>query len=396
VARYQLHESVRLYARGQLAASAHADAAHAAHARLMLDHLGALATRPLAKRIASPAHLADADRALAWASVHDPVLAMQLCKACSNSWRRLGWHELAWHHARPLLALPVTPDDRLPRVDLMLGLCGIEFERDRLAESEALARGALALLATGETDHMRLGLAQSWLANVAAMRGQWPEAEAGYRAGLVAAQQAGDWRAQQDACNNLGWVLQAAGRPDEARPLLHQALALPHDDDWARMVSHENLGELEAGVGRSQPAMYHLESVVVLARRLPDAYRLANAQALMALACSDEQLAGPVPPWLRECLETARRQGYARLLAYACVGLARHRLAAGLPAEALVLLHAAQAVLARAGLEAIPLMTRSAAVLRQRTEAALGPDAPAAARARGELLSIDEIVALAG
>jgi len=395
-AHYQLHESVRLYARGRLAEGDLADVAHAAHARLVLQQLDALAARPVAERIASPARLAAADHALAWAAVRAPVLAMQLCKACNNSWRRLGWHERAWHHARPLMAQPVTPADRLARVDMMLGMCGIEFERDRLAETEALARGALALLEPGETDYMRFGLAHSWIANVAAMRGQWPEALAGYQADLASAQQAGDLRAQQDALNNLGWVLQAAGRPDEARPLLQQALALPNDDDWARMVSHENLGELEAGVGRSQQAVYHLESVMVLARRLPDAFRLANAQGLMALACEDAQLAGPVPAWLRECLESARRQGYLRLVAYGCVGLARNRLVAAQPAEALALLHAARALLVRGGLEPTPLMAGHTAALRQRAEAALDLHAQAAAQARGELLAIDEIVALAG
>jgi len=395
-ALYGLHESVRLYARSRLAAGAWAEAVHAAHARLMRAQLQALAACKGAARIASPARLADADRAIRWAAVHDPVLALQLCKACTPSWRRLGWHERASQHADPLLARPVSAEERLPRVDLMLGLCSIEFERDRLAEAEALARGALALLEPGETDLARFGLAHSWIANVAAMRGQWAEAEAGYHVHLAAARQAGDLGAQLDALNNLGWLLQAAGRPDEARPLLHQALALPHDDDWARMVSHENLGELEAGVGRWPEAVYHLECVMVLARRLPDVFRLANAQALMTLACPDAQLAGPVPAWLRECLAIARRQGYPRLVAYACLGLARNRLAAAEGAEALMLWHACQAVLARNGLEVTPLMARSAGALRQRAEAGLDPHARAAARARGELLTIDEIVALAG
>lgn len=394
-ADYHLHESVRLYARSRLADSAHADAAHAAHARCMLGHLQALVKRPVADRIASPALLAEADRALAWSIAHDPVLAMLLCKACNLSWRRLGWHERAWHHVRLLLAQPVTADDRLARVDVILGMCGIEFERDHLTETVALARDALALLRPDEVEDTRSGLAHSWIANVAAMRGQWPEAEAGFRADLAAAQRSGNLGAQQDSLNNLGWVLQAAGRPDEGRPFLHQALALPHDDDWGRMVAHENLGELEAGVGDSQQAVYHLECVIVLARRLPDAYRLANAQALMALACGDEQLAGPVPAWLRECLEIARRQGFLRLVAYVCIGLARNRLAGQQPAEALALLHAAQAVLARGRLDATPLMARSMVALRQRAEAALAPHAQAAARARGELLTVDEIAALA-
>lgn len=395
-AAYGLHDSVRLYARGRLAAHPQAAAVHAAHARRVLARLVARYAGRGAGRIASPSEMAEVDLALAWAARHDPGLAMQLCRVTTFSWRRLGWHERAWHHAGPLLARPVTPEDRLPRVELMLGLCGIEFERDRLSEAEALARGALALLQPGETDHKRFGLARSWIANVAAMRGQWEEAEAGYRSHLALSQQAGDLSGQHDALNNLGWVLQAAGRPDEARPLLHQALALPNDDDWARMVLHENLGELEAGVGRSAQAVYHLESVMLLARRLPDAFRLANAQALMVLACTDAQLAGPVPTWLRECLDVARRQGYPRLVAYACLGLARHRLVAGQPAEALALLHAAQAMLARDGLEATPLMARCMADQHRRAEASLDPHAQAAARARGELLTADEIAALAG
>ncbi len=394
-AQYGLHDSVRLYARGRLAARADAAAVHAAHARRVLARLGAPSVTVSAARIASPAQLADAELALAWAARNDPVFALALCTAVTPSWRRLGWHARAWHHAGPLLARPVTPDGRLPRVALMLSLCGIEFERDRLAETEALARGAVALLTPAETDHQHFGLAHSWIADVAAMRGQWPEAEAGYRADLAASRQAGDLYGEQNALNNLGWVLQAAGRPDEARPLLHQALALPHDGDWARMVTHENLGELEAGVGRSPQAVYHLESAMVLARRLPDAYRLANAQALMALACPDAQLAGPVPAWLREGLAVARRQGFPRLVAHGCVGLARHRLAAGQPAEALALLHAAQATLARGGFEATPLMARVTAELWPRAEAALDPHAQAAARARGELLTVDEIAALA-
>lgn len=394
---YTVHETTRLWARGQLQAAGETEAVRAALAAHLCDVLTHLHTNHQPGQLAlAHALLPDATSLVAQPPAGDRVRASALLTLACNAWRRAGQHHLVRRLAAPLLAEQVVADHAGVVVDLLLALCLIDFELDDHATVLAHAARALQLI-DPDRHPAEQALALSWQANVLALRGELHSAERLYRTALDLYRSLGNPRSVGDALNNLGWALQAQGRADEARPLLNDALALHTrlGEDWALMVSHENLAELELHVGQPLAALPHLEAMAVLARRHPDDYRLAQAQMLIALGCAR---LGELPRALaaaREALQLSQRLGSVRMLAGSCSALALAWLQAGNAARAQALVQAAHRLRAGVPLDAGPLFTPCDAEVQQRCVQALSAADLRAADAQGALLTADEAIAWA-
>lgn len=394
---YTMHETTRLYAREQLQAAGETAAVRGALARHLRDEMHRVrqSSQPAALALAH-ALLPDVLDLVAQPPGGDLALAADLCTQADNAWRRAGQHHLMRRLAAPLLVPPADPPHALVLVELLLALCLIEFELD--AHDAVLAHVARALRLLDPDRHLdRHALALSWEGNVLALRGDLSGAERRYRMAMDLYRRSGLARGVGESLNNLGWALQALGRADEARPLLHEARALhaANRDDWALMVSHENLAELELHVGQPLAALPHLEAMAVLARRHPDDYRLAQAQMLVALGCARLCELPRAMAAAREALQLSQRLGSVRMLAGSCSALALAWLQAGNAARAQALVQAARRLRAGVPLDAGPLFTPCDADVQQRCVQALSAADMRAADAQGALLTADEAIAWA-
>jgi tetratricopeptide (TPR) repeat protein len=361
----------------------------------------------LAHRSATPTHAAktlmrllpDAQALVEWAAVADPPLAAHLCSRGADLWRQVGQHALVRRLAAPLLARPVTEAEKAPRIELLVSLCLVDFE---LEDREALlARATEILVLVGnvdeDTDPTRLtqrGMALSWQANLNATGRQVALSEALYDESLVLFRRAGNARRVREMLCNLGWVLQAQGKFDAARPALHEALdlAMADGDDWGQMVCHENLGELELALRNHAAAAAHFEREAVLAKRRPDLFRLAFAQVYLGLACAGSGDGARALAAVHEALQIATRHAFARMQVEACSALAVAFIGLGQPMKALAALFAARDWRARHSAATSGLFDALEADVEQRARQALSEADCRRAQAQGELLTPDEAI----
>ncbi|WP_422014282.1 ATP-binding protein [Roseateles sp.] len=406
VALHTMHESARLYAHQCLVSAGEADAARGALGRHLVTRLH----QPLAHRSATPTHatktlmrlLPDAQALVEWATVADPPLAAHLCSRGADLWRQVGQHALVRRLAAPLLARPVTEAERGLRIELLLSLCLVDFE---LEDRNAVLVGAAEVLtlvgaADEVADPARLtqrGMALAWQANLHATSRQPALSEALYEESLALFRRAGNARRVREMLSNLGWVLQAQGKFDAARQVLNEALdlAVADGDDWGQMVCHENLGELELALRSHAAAAAHFEREAVLARRRPDMFRLAYAQAYLGLACAGSGDGARALAALHEALQIATRHGFARMQVEACSALAVAFMGLGEPAKGYAALCAARRWRARHGAATNELFDALERDVEQRARHDLSDADCRRAQAQGELLTPDEATAWA-
>ena len=391
-ARYTLHESTRLHARQQLHAAGEDAAVQAALGAFLFATLHTLRhSRSDQERAEALALMPDAQQVIEWATVADPTLATRLCDLAVNPLRRSGQHHLARRLAAPLIGTHEGAVPAAARASLLLQLCLIEFELDHHDTVLAHCEHVLRLLRENG-DPEQHGLALSWQANVLGQRSQRAEAVSLYQQALQDFRDAGSSRRVCETLNNLGWTLQSAGRADEARPLLHEALAISRamQDDWSRMVAHENLSELEMGLDQPAAALVHLEALAVLARRHPDLYRLGQACAFTALACARTGALRRACDAADEALRVTRQQGSRRLQSLACSTLALVLLEAGQPGRARSVLTLARRMRHELGLAAEHFVAASEDEVARRSGEMMTPQELQAAEIHGELLALDD------
>jgi predicted ATPase/DNA-binding winged helix-turn-helix (wHTH) protein len=381
--RYTLHEAVRLHARQRLGSGERAQRLHAAHAdffQAVGRRLSRTATRESGTQPVSHADLDNLRAAIAWSTEHRPEQAMAMCADCCFTWRKLGFHAEARRYVNRLLALPAQPHQAVARADLLVGLCGIDFELDALDQVMAGAEAALQWL-QGQGEPARAAHARAWQAAVYLNRVELPQAESVYREVLHTCRQAGDALGVRDTLNNLGFtLLSQPGREAEARVHLQEAAALHtrHGDEWGLLLASENLGELELGLGLPAQAVPHHEAAVVAARRIRHLFRLAHNLLMLALARSRLGQGAAARACLHEALQISNRQSFQRLQADACALLAGALLDSGQPARALTLVHLARRLYPWRGLKPFPVIEAEL----QRTEPACLAALPAQAQHR--------------
>lgn len=354
---------------------------HAAHAdffQALGRRLCRTATRESGTQPVSHADLDNLRAAIAWSTEHRPEQAMAMCADCCFTWRKLGFHAEARRYVNRLLALPAQPHQAVARADLLVGLCGIDFELDALDQVMAGAEAALQWL-QGQREPARAAHARAWQAAVHLNRVELPQAERVYLEVLHTCREAGDALGLRDTLNNLGFtLLQQPGREAEARLHLQEAAALHtrHGDEWGLLLARENLGELELGLGQAAEAALHHEAAVVAARRIRHLFRLAHKLLMLALARGRLGQGAAALACLHEALQLSNRQSFQRLQADACALLAGKLLGGGQPARALTLLRLAQRLYAWRGLKPFPVIEAE----MQRTESACLAALPAAAQ----------------
>jgi predicted ATPase len=395
-ARYTMHESVRLYARQLLEGAAELDSVQGALARWLLQCLRAdpqLARQEFASPALVQQLMGDVQPAVLWAATHDAALGAALVNTCSYAWRRLGLHALLERLCALLMPHVVEGGHTEARLDLLFSLMGNNFELQRHDEVIAQPDTALALM-EGSEARPRYALALSWKANVLGYSQGAAAAEPLYWQALALYRACGDSFGLRQSLNNLGWALQEVGRAAEARALLQEALDLNSrvGDDWDLMVSHENLGELELAAGQHAVAACHFERESVLARRLPDAFRLALSLLCLTLArLGPSGSTVPTEP-LREAMEISLKQDFPRLQADVASVLALLLSRRGEHRLAISTLAFASALRTRRQLVAPGVVDRAEAEVRRCSEGVLAPQESAALRAQGALLTLRELV----
>lgn len=389
---YTLHETTRLYAAGLLQASGEADAVRAALAQHVCESQQLSdASEQAADRAQAHRMLLDVEHLVEWATSRDAALAASLVEVALRAWRRIGQHSLALRLATPLLDTPHTPLPPARQVALQLQLCLIDFEMDDYAALMARCDVTEALLAQWP-DPCQHGVMLSWRGNVMGMQGDLPAAEALYRAAVEQHRRAGGPQRLRESLGNLGWAVQAAGRHDEARPLLQEVLALNIEagDEWGRMVTHENLAELEMAARQPLAAGPHLEALAALARRHPDLYRLCHACTYIALCGAQTGEWQHALAAAQEALRLAEQLGAVRLHSGACLALGLVLQHGGDVRRARSLQLMARRLLAPTGVALTPHLAAADEAITRRSQEALSAAERRAAEIEGELLTLAE------
>ncbi|MBQ0958615.1 winged helix-turn-helix domain-containing protein [Ideonella sp. 4Y11] len=404
-ARYTLHESVRLFARDLLQRSGRLDDVLRAHGHQLLAQLKDRAAdrpgpgRPEAVR----RQHASVQRVIAWASAADPLLALRLCALCATPWRRMGLHALARQLARPLLSQPVEPAQVSARIELLLALCAVDAELEDAPAVLADATDALALLA-GHPDAWQRAQALGWRAQAWALDGHLALACEGLAEAVPLWRETGDERGLSQALQQQGGALLLAGRSEEARAALQEALMLCRaarershgEDDWGMMQIHEQLGELELGAGHISLAAEHLERAALLARRAPNHFRLARTLALLGhvyLRLGEREQAAVC---VAEGIDIALRQGFARLLADNAHVLSGVLMAANQPVRALAASRYAERQRERLGMLCAPVVQELVDAVAVQVLTAIPARQRRAAEAQAELVTLEELRDWAG
>jgi predicted ATPase/DNA-binding winged helix-turn-helix (wHTH) protein/Tfp pilus assembly protein PilF len=389
---FTMHGSTRLFAQALLQAAGEVVAVRRALLRLLHKVLQRLADddSPSA-RLQIQALLPDVQDLVERPPADLLADATALCAAATNAWRRGGQHALLRRLAAPLLGATADAAHAEAQVHLLLMLCLVDYECD--AYDAVLAHVDQVLLRVDrQAQAPSHAMALSWRANVMAMRGELQTATGLYRQVLAIERHVGQPRRLADTLSNLGWALQAQQQYDEARRLLHEARSMSTQGgfDWTLMVVHENLAELELGVGDSAAAHPHIEALAVLAQRHPDLCRLCNARALGALVAAHDADLVRSGRCAGQALQLGHQLGSARLQAAACSALALALARAGDLGRARSLVTMARRLRALEAGMAGPLFAPADDEVWRGSEQRLSPADRQTADVRGALLRVDE------
>jgi len=395
--RYTMHAIVRDFARAQLAAGDEASAVRRDHAEWCLSLIPdpPLGQPPDAKRTMAPAADVDNLRAsIKWSADHDVALAIDLCCRMVRHWRANGEHDEAFAVALPLLAKPVPAGSERLRARLQQRLCAIAYEADRHALVITLATEAIDTLADSgaEGDEAQ---AWSWLGAAHSMMGELEQGLGHFERAVAIQRRPGDEAGLGEDLANVGWTLQALGRADEARAALAEAMAIARRtaNDFGIATAHEQLADLEAGVGRDPAAVLaHARAAVAGYRKLAMQRRLTRCLGVAAGAHRRLGERAAAFACLHEVLTVAIKHGFVRQQCDACVELAALMLDRADRGRAVALLALSDRLRASSNLVSEP--ATEAECQRIRAAAAGGLDAFAlhAANAEGELLTVAQAI----
>ncbi|MCC6313933.1 MAG: tetratricopeptide repeat protein [Thermomicrobiales bacterium] len=352
--RFIMLETVREYAREQLAAAGEEPAARTAHAAFFHEfvtraqtELWAAADEPLLDRIELERENLRA--ALEWTTVHDPATALRLAGGLGLFWSKRGY----WSEARMWLERALAADagsDSAARAtalgrlgatacDLSDGDAALRFLNESLAMANRL--GAVAIAAR----------ALRGLGILASDRSDFAEATALFGQALERFRALDDRPGIARSLNDLGLVADRQG--DHAAAIAFQEEALPIaralGDDWQVCIILGNLGG--AYVDRGEPARGAMltEEALDLARRLGDEFGVAvNLHNLANVTAEMGDVAAAVPLY-REALTRSLDLGEQHLATRTLERLAALLRQSGSARAAVRFFGAADAVRAVAG-----------------------------------------------
>ncbi len=243
-------------------------------------------------------------------------------------------------------------------------------------------------------DDAGLGQVSHLAGTVAAQQGDLETAGTRYEESLVIRERLGDQAKMGALYSNLAIVAEYSGHLEASRRMAEQALAMriAANDRWGTGVSLGNLGAIAVKEGRLDEARTRSEEALVVFREVGDPWMTANTENNLGNAARD---LGDYPAAgtsyassLRTFAGLDDRWALAILIedvAALCAARGEHR-------DAVMLVGAASTLRAAIGASHSEAME---AELQERIRAsldALGPSKAAAARRRGESLSLPEAV----
>ena len=262
-ARYTLHESLRLYARGHLDASGQAQRLQQRHAEHFLGEAPSAQGPAMQTGLLQRSTLDDADHdnlraALAWATEHDLPLALQLVVKHCGYMRLRGHHVEAEQQGAALLA-----DPRVQAWPLLAGRVHIAqvstvYERGEIDLAHRHVKAALALLEPLGVNAL-VSNALAWASTLYLYARELDAAEAVLMRSIAIERHAGLNVQLVSNLNNLCCLLTERGRFSDARRAADEALALATclQYAWGQAVSWSNLGELSYAERDWSAAMAH-------------------------------------------------------------------------------------------------------------------------------------------
>jgi predicted ATPase/DNA-binding winged helix-turn-helix (wHTH) protein len=314
--RFSLLETVRDYAREQLRAAGEGEALARRHAELFETlaqaHGGALGGEQAGTRRARLETEHDNLRAaLTWATDHDTALGLRLAAASMPFWRERGHHAEALQRCDRLLERSSDADAalRLP-VQLRMAMLGQEMgdaARVEQCATAALASARACSNARGEAN------AHAVLAHAAVLRGEPVLALQRHRDALATYRTIGDPKLVAEGLNNVASGLCELGRPDEAEPLLDEALPLVRNVGyaWLEAAILHTKSEVACARGDYTTARGLLELSLLLRRTLQHKFHLVmglRALAVVALLLKRDDDAADE---LREALSLCSSHDFA-------------------------------------------------------------------------------------
>ena len=285
--------------------------------------------------------------------------------------------------------------DPAARTIPLAGAAVLAFAQGDLEQAGARGEEGLTL-ARRTQDPLGLALALGILAEIRRLQGN-PAAVAMAEESLSVFRAIGaDWGAAA-ALTILGRIAAYEGDFIRASALLEESLATArsHGDIWGIAWALVHLGSVVDHQGDAARAMAMLEESLALWRKLRDtggtAYALRDL-GFAALHAGDADRAAAL--W-GEALTVVKDQADAVTLAQCLEGLSQVLTAQQRFAESAQLLGAAEAIRESIGAPVLPADRPAVDGTRERLRRAMGPEAAAAAWARGQAMGPDEAIALA-
>lgn len=349
-ARYTLHESLRLYARGHLDASGEAMALQRRHAEQVLGEPPSERGPTLDSVLLTTTLLADADHdnlraASAWAAEHDLPLALQLVIKHTGYMRLRGHHAEAEHQGAALLADSRTAAWPLLAGRVHVATVSIVFERGEIELAHRHISAALALLEPLESGDVAglVSHALGWSSTLYLYTHELDAAEAALLRSVDIERQAGLDIQLVSTLNNLCCLLTERGRFDEARRAAEeaQALAAGLQYAWGQAVAWSNLGELAYAQRDWSGAMAHWLRARPAMQELGHMFQDITHLVHQGLALRRQGQPAAATASQHEGLRLALAQQLHGLVADILCALAALALDAGQPRRAAVLLQVA-------------------------------------------------------
>ena len=268
------------------------------------------------------------------------------------------------------------------------------YVRAHLSEGQSRLEAALVHAGAGARPEFRAKALRTASA-IAVIQGEYAKARALAEQGLELYRQLDDLPGTVRSLSNLGAILLADDRPEDAGSVLDESVALARKLPDQRIVALalNNRGDVALTLGDYDAAAALFEESLALLRKVGDTANIARSLFNLGASTLERGKLPPARDLLRESLSLSIAVGDKEDVAWCLVGLAAVATRTGDPDRGAVLLGAADALLEGMGALMKPfergLQARTLATIRE----ALDDPRIADAWARGRALTIEQAVA---
>lgn len=399
--RFVLLSTVADYARSHAEAQAEAPALAERHARIYVAKAESAAGGQLGSdsSVAALGRLTpEADNlraAMQWCLEHDLQLGLRLAAALYGWWRSRGYLSEGRAACSALLGRGSDVPAEPTRLAVMVCLGALALEQDDAPAMQLAGEQALAA-AQALGDRRRQSHAHSLLAHAAYSSHDPAQALREFGIVLDYFRDCGQPVKIAESLNNMASCWLSCGRPDDAVPLLEEALPLARGQDrWTEAAIRQNLGEVHLALGDVETAAGHLHVALALQRHTAHVRQVVMALLPLAMLEMQRERLDAARECLLEALQECRRHGYGHQDALGLAAAGAWALHSGHAERGAQLLARGAASLRGTPIGAQPHVARMLAAAHALALARLGAQRAAACEAAGSTCDADEAFALA-